>query len=101
MNPNRDQFRRCAARFTLAALPFIGVAFAPSALADDDCIVAPYMPECQLINPTAGLTDPTEGGAEPGGLVLPVDGGPAELALSPAPPGGLAITADGGLGVAP
>ncbi|MDA0253022.1 MAG: hypothetical protein O3B27_11055 [Actinomycetota bacterium] len=86
--------RLAAAGFAFAALPIIGVAAAPTSLADPcDWDVASL--DC-MMNSGDGFGDfGNSGGFQPGDLVLPATGGPPQVAVAPAPDGGPVVTAGG------
>lgn len=80
MNLARYQLRRWAVGLTLASLPLVGVAAAPTSLAqpdsDSDCIAGATF-DCIM-----------DSGVQPGDdLAVPVSGGPPQSAVAPAPPG--------------
>ncbi len=101
MNITRCQPRRWAAGLTMMiSLPLIGVALAPTSLADDfDCIGSVSL-DC-MMNSGSGLPDPQAGWTQPGDLVIPAGGGLPQVAVAPAPPGAPVVTAGGGLPVIP
>lgn len=88
MNTTRYQLRRVAAGLTLASLPLVGVALAPTSLADD-CMFDPTSLDCMM--------NSGDDGYQPGDVVVPADGGPLQIAVAPSLGGGPVVTAGGGL----
>lgn len=88
MNMNTSRYRRVAAGLTLAALPLVGVALAPTSLADD-CMFDPTSLDCMM--------NSGDHGYQPGDVVVPADGGPLQIAVAPALDGGPVVTTGGGL----
>ena len=97
MNIDRCQMRRWAVGLTLASLPLIGVALAPTSVADSfDCIGSVSL-SC-MMNSGGGLAGvgnpPIAQGFQPGDLVIPASGGLPVVAVAPSM-GGLVVTTDG------
>ena len=88
MNMNTARYRRVAAGLTLASLPLVGVALAPSSLADD-CMMNPTSLDCMM--------NSGDDGYQPGNVVVPADGGPLQIAVAPSLGGGPVGTGGGGL----
>lgn len=105
MNSTRH-LRRWVAGLTMMSLPMIGVALAPTSAAqpDVDCIASISL-DC-MMNSGGAFPNPQAGWTQPGDLVLPVGGGPPQVAVAPAPPmapvpiagGGIAIPAGPAIG---
>lgn len=79
--------RRGAAAVTLAALPAITIAAAPTGAAQNPCDWDAGSWAC--------LQYQTSGGIQPGDVVIPAGGGPPQVAVAPAPDGGPVVTAGG------
>lgn len=101
MKPTRSQLRTWTAGLTLAVMPLISVALAPSSAAQVDCALDPNFVSCQ---PAMGggmggpmNPNPQAGWTQPGDLVIPATGGPPQVAVAPAPPGAPVVTGGGGL----
>lgn len=88
LNMNTSRYRRVAAGLTLASLPLVGVALAPTSLAED-CMFDPTSFDCMM--------NSGDDGYQPGDVVVPADGGPLQIAVAPSLDGGPVVTAGGGL----
>lgn len=86
MSNTRFHQRRWAAGLTITALPMIGIALAPTGLAQDPCLNDLSSATCIMSQNEDGFLQNENAGVQPGNPVAPAPPGPPQAPVAPAPP---------------
>ncbi len=86
MGTTRYQQRRWAVGLTSTALAIIGIALAPTSLAQDPCLNDHSSPACIVSQNDDGFLQNENSGVQPGSPGTPAPGGPPQAPVAPAPP---------------